>query len=57
MHFVSDPDAIEAALPGLLAYGSARGSSIGRAGLCDALDRLTDPVPASSCPRFERRAQ
>jgi hypothetical protein len=52
--FVDDPAAIEAALPGITALGSAYGSVRGDAGICEALDRFMEPVDATTCEAFEK---
>jgi hypothetical protein len=56
VHFDDDPGRLESEVPGILVFGSAYGSSRGHAGLCAELDRFLDPLPAGSCPCFERRA-
>jgi hypothetical protein len=48
-------DRIEAQVPNLTLFGSAYSSARGDAGLCNALDRFLDPVPAGSCPSFTHR--
>ena len=52
LHFDDDPSRIEAEFPGILVFGSAYASARGHAGICTALDRFLDPLPASSCPSF-----
>ena len=56
-HFVDDPAAIEAEIPGLTSFGSAYSSARGYAGICQELDRFMDPVPAQECSLFEPREQ
>ena len=56
-HFIDDPAAIEAAIPGLTSFGSAYSSARGHAGICQELDRFMDPVVAKECPSFEPREQ
>ncbi len=55
-HFVDDPAFIEAAIPNMTMLGSAYASARGHAGICQALDRFLDPMPAKSCPSFTPRA-
>lgn len=54
-HFVDDPEAIEAQLPGLTILSSAYGSVRGRAGICQQLERFMEPVPAAQCARYQPR--
>ncbi|MGD8441480.1 MAG: hypothetical protein PVG53_13190 [Holophagae bacterium] len=56
IHFEDDPAEIERRLPGIVILGSAWGSTRGDAGLCGALDRFHDPIPAADCPLFEARS-
>ena len=56
-HFVDDPAAIEAEIPGLTSFGSAYSSARGHAGICQELDRFMDPLPAQECSLFEPREQ
>jgi len=53
VHFDDDPGHLEAEVPGIMVFGSAYGSSRGHAGLCSALNRFHDPIPARDCPSFE----
>jgi len=55
VHFDDDPGHLENEVPGIMVFGSAYGSSKGHAGLCSALNRFHDPIPAQSCPDFEPR--
>ena len=56
-HFVDDPASIEAEFPYITVFGSAYSSARGHAGICQELDRFTDPVPAKNCPSFVPRGQ
>ena len=56
-HFVDDPAAIEAEIPGRTSFGSAYSSARGYAGICQELDRFMDPVPAQECSLFKPREQ
>ena len=51
---LADRSAIERALPGILALGSAFGDSWARQGLCRAHDCMVDRTLC--CPRFECHA-
>lgn len=53
--FVDDPAAIEAALPGITALGSAYGSVRGDAGICEASGRFMEPLDATTCAPFVPR--
>jgi hypothetical protein len=55
VHFEDDPACLEAALPHMEILSSAWGSTRGDAGLCRALGRFHDPIPAAGCPAFEAR--
>jgi len=55
VHFEDDPARLEAALPHMEILSSAWGSTRGDAGLCRALGRFHDPIPAAGCPAFEAR--
>ncbi len=57
IHFEDDPAEIERRLPSIRILGSAWGSTRGNAGLCAALDRFHDPIPAVECPLFEARSE
>jgi hypothetical protein len=52
VHFEDDPLRLEAELPNIGILSSVSGSSRGNAGICRALDRFHDPVPAADCPEF-----
>lgn len=54
-HFVDSPAAIEARIPNLTMLGSAYSSARGHAGLCEEYGRFMDPMPAQSCPSFQRQ--
>lgn len=56
IHFDDDPAAIEAEFPRMTMLGSAYASARGHAGLCNALDRFLDPMPARCCTSFAPRA-
>jgi hypothetical protein len=49
-HCDHDRHALEAAIPGLTAFGSAFGASVGETRLCRLHDRLVSP--ADSCGEF-----
>jgi hypothetical protein len=53
VHFVDDPACIEAEFPNLTIFGSAYSSARGDAGICQALDRFTDPLPVKDCTSVE----
>ena len=53
VHFVNDPAAIEAMIPGLAILGSARASVRANDGFCVLHDRMADPE--DSCGGFSRR--
>ena len=54
-HFLDDPAAIEAMIPGLTAMGSARASVRGDDGLCTAHDRMASA--RDWCERFAPRVR
>jgi len=53
LHFVDDPQALEARFVGIGALSSAFGSTRGRDGICLLESTFHDPEPA--CPNFTHR--